>query len=216
MPEPTPPRPYHHGDLRQALLDATVEIAREQGLSAITMRSVSARAGVSEAAPYHHFTNKADLLAAAATLAFRDFGEALAAGVDAAREANGDPAVGLVEGYVKFALTNEGEYQLMFGRHIVDLSIDVRQEVRAAGRATIETALDALGESLRRRRSPVPAEEAFPLLRAILHGTTGLVHEKELGPNTTVDEAIALATRAVVAMLDGLSASDAGEAREGS
>ena len=198
---------YHHGDLRQALLEATIEIAREKGLAAITMRSVSARAGVSEAAPYHHFSNKADLLAAAATLAFRHFGDAIAAGAEAARAAGDEPILGGTEGYVRFALTNVGEYQLLFGRHIAELSLDTRDEVRAAGRASIEVALDALAEALRLRNSPVSSDEAFPLLRAILHGTASLVHEKELGPDTSVDEAVALAQRAVGALLDGLGES---------
>ena len=202
---------YHHGDLRQALLEATTEIAREQGLAAITMRSVSARAGVSESAPYHHFSNKAGLLAAAATLAFRNFGEAIAAGAEAARTAGGEPIIGGTEGYVRFALTNVGEYQLLFGRHIAELSLDTREEVRAAGRASIEVALNALAEALEQRNGSVSADEAFPLLRAVLHGTVSLVHEKELGPDTSVDEAIALATRAVRALLDGLGESKQGK-----
>jgi len=195
---------YHHGDLSQALLEATIEIARERGLAAITMRSVSSRAGVSESAPYHHFANKADLLAAAAALAFRHFGEAIASGAAAARRGGREPIIGGTEGYVRFALTNVGEYQLLFGRHIAELSLDTREEVRAAGRASIEVALEALAEALRLRNSPVSADEAFPLLRAILHGTASLVQEKELGPHTSVDAAVALASRAVVALLDGL------------
>lgn len=82
--------------------------------------------------------------------------------------------------------------------------------MRSEGRASIEVALSALAESLERRNSSVSAEDAFPLLRAVLHGTVSLVHEKELGPHTSVDEAIALATRAVGALLDGL-----GETKQG-
>jgi AcrR family transcriptional regulator len=202
--EPDRKRSYHHGDLRQALLEATIEIAKERGLAAITMRSVSTRAGVSEAAPYHHFSNKADLLAAAATLAFRHFGDAISAGVEAARSDGREPIIGAVEGYVRFALTDVGEYQLLFGRHITELSLDERAEVRSAARPSIDVALHALTEALAERNRPIAAEEAFPLLRAVLHGTVGLVHEKELGPDTSVEEAIALATRAVTALLDGL------------
>jgi AcrR family transcriptional regulator len=200
-------RSYHHGDLRNALLEATVDIARERGLAAITMRSVSTRAGVSEAAPYHHFSNKTDLLAAAATLAFQHFGNAISVGAESARVAGIEPIIGTTEAYVRFALTNVGEYQLLFGRHIAELSLDEREEVRSAARPSIDFALHALAESLEQRNSAVSAEEAFPLLRAVLHGTVGLVHEKELGPDTSVDEAIALATRAVGALLDGLGVS---------
>jgi len=213
-PKPDKRTSYHHGDLRHALLEATVDIARERGMAAITMRSVSARAGVSEAAPYHHFSNKADLLAAAATLAFQHFGDAISAGAESARAAGREPIIGTTEGYVRFALTNVGEYQLLFGRHIAELSLDEREELRSAARPSIDLALHALAESLEQRNSSVSAEEAFPLLRAILHGTVGLVHEKELGPDTSVDEAIALATRAVGALLDGLGESE--HSKEGS
>ena len=80
--------------------------------------------------------------------------------------------------------------------------------MRSAARPSIDVALRALTESLEQRSSPVSAEEAFPLLRAVLHGTVSLVHEKELGPDTSVNEAIALATRAVGALLDGLGESE--------
>lgn len=198
-------RTYHHGDLRQALVDATVAIATEEGLDSITMRSVSARAGVSEAAPYHHFANKADLLAAAAALAFRNLDVAIEAAIESARSEGRDPAVGAADGYISFSLANQGQYDLIFGRHIVELSIDQRDEVRASGRSTIEAAIAAIDESLSTRKASVAAEEVFPLFRAILHGIVGLVREKELGPDTTVDEALELSRRGVAALLDGVS-----------
>lgn len=198
-------RTYHHGDLRQALVDATVAIATEEGLDSITMRSVSARAGVSEAAPYHHFANKADLLAAAAALAFRNLDVAIEAAIESARSEGRDPAVGAADGYISFSLANQGQYDLIFGRHIVELSIDQRDEVRASGRSTIEAAIAAIDESLSTREASVTAEQVLPLFRAILHGIVGLAREKELGPDTTVDEALELSRRGVAALLDGVS-----------
>ena len=201
----TDSRAYHHGDLKQALVDATVEIAREEGLDGITMRSVSARAGVSEAAPYHHFATKVDLLAAAAATSFRHFGEALAEGIAVATSEGVEPAVGVARGYVTFAVSNPGEYELLYGRHIVELSIDTRDEVRAAGHAATETSLAAIDASLRMRGSDTSAEKVFPLCRAILHGIVSLVHEKELGSHVTLEEAIELTDRGLTALLDGLT-----------
>jgi AcrR family transcriptional regulator len=195
---------YHHGNLRAALLDAVVTLVREQGLDAVTMRSVARHVGVSEASPYHHFENKADLLANAAILAFEELGTAMQAAVDAADSAGQDPAIALSACMVRFGLERSGEYGLMFGRHVVDLGLERRADVRAVGGPARSCALEAIGRSLARRKSLVTADEAFPLVWACLHGMTTLVQEKELGADVTVDEAVALAGRAVAALLDGL------------
>jgi len=57
---------YHHGDLRRALLDATVDIVEERGVNGVNMAEAARRAGVSSGAPYKHFRDKDDLLAALA------------------------------------------------------------------------------------------------------------------------------------------------------
>lgn len=196
---------YHHGDLRAALLDSVVGIIRDQGLDAVTMRSVARRAGVSEASPYHHFENKADLLASAAIVAFEELGTALATALDAAESADHDPAAALAACMVRFGLERPGEYALMFGRHIVDLELERRADVRAVGGPAKNLGRSAVSGALERRGSAVTVDEAFPMVWACLHGMTSLVQEKELGPDITVDEAVALARRAVAALLDGLT-----------
>lgn len=64
---------YHHGDLRRALLDAARELVREEGVDRTTLRAISRRAGVSHAAPAHHFADKAALVEALAVEGFADF-----------------------------------------------------------------------------------------------------------------------------------------------
>jgi len=59
-------RPYHHGDLRRALIDAASRLLEAEGPSALSLRAVAREAGVSPAAPYHHFKDKAELLDAVA------------------------------------------------------------------------------------------------------------------------------------------------------
>src|ERR1700742_1157852 len=59
-------RPYHHGDLRRALIDAATRLLETEGPSALSLRAVAREAGVSPAAPYHHFKDKGELLAAVA------------------------------------------------------------------------------------------------------------------------------------------------------
>jgi AcrR family transcriptional regulator len=105
---------YHHGDLRNALLEAALELVREEGVGAISLREVARRAGVSHAAPAHHFRDKAGLLTALATQGYELFGAALRAG--AARAPN-DPQlrfrwVGWA--YVMFAAEHRAHFEIMF------------------------------------------------------------------------------------------------------
>src|SRR3954467_9814295 len=102
-------RPYHHGDLRTAVIDAAVREVEAVGASAVSMREIARRAGVSHAAPAHHFGDKAGIFTAIATEGYRLITEATSAA------AVGDGA--LVQGglaYVQFALTHRGHFEVMF------------------------------------------------------------------------------------------------------
>ena len=106
---------YHHGTLRQALIEATESLLAERGLEGFSLREVARRSGVSPAAPAHHFGDAQGLLTAVATLAFDGLTEALQAG-----NARGGPdAVARLReqgvGYVEFALRFPGRFRLMFG-----------------------------------------------------------------------------------------------------
>src|SRR5919107_731159 len=68
---------YHHGDLRQALLDAALELLRAEGAAALTLRAVARAAGVSQAAPYRHFADRGALVAAVAEEGFERLGAAM-------------------------------------------------------------------------------------------------------------------------------------------
>ena len=109
---------YHHGDLRRALLDAALELLAREGASALTLREVARRAGVTHAAPYRHFTDKQALLAAVAEEGFRMLTAEMRAGSEAHRA---DP-VGALEAlgvaYVRFATSKRAHFQVMFGKDI--------------------------------------------------------------------------------------------------
>ena len=176
---------YHHGDLRAALLRATTALVKRKGPEAVTMRAVAAKAGVSEAAPYHHFADKRELLAAAAAEGFRALGAAMA---------DAPPGlVGLGEAWVRFALAERGYYRLILGAHVAELDLAANPETRAAGVATRERVLARIAEEL-------PGEDArrvFHLLWAQLHGTASLFLERELGADVTEADAIAMAREGV-------------------
>ena len=79
MPHSHRTRPYHHGDLKNALLEASIELIREEGVEALTVAEVGRRLGVSSAAPYKHFADRPALLRAIAEEGNRRLGEALVA-----------------------------------------------------------------------------------------------------------------------------------------
>ncbi len=105
---------YHHGDLRRALIDAAHEELEAQGVEALSLRRVAKRAGVSHAAPAHHFVNAAGLLTALTAEGFRRFAAALKTAQEKAATRRQDPLTAAGAAYVEFALANPELFSLMF------------------------------------------------------------------------------------------------------
>ncbi len=105
--------PYHHGNLREVLLEKAVEVIQEDGIGALSLRAVARRAGVSHGAPAHHFRDKAGLLTALATRSMDRFAATLS---EAAREA-GDSALdrlrAIGRAYVLFAAQNPAYFSIV-------------------------------------------------------------------------------------------------------
>jgi AcrR family transcriptional regulator len=117
MSAPSKSSAYHHGNLRQALLDAARALASENSVDSITLREVARRAGVSHAAPYHHFADKRALLRALAIAAFVELHDRLRSQKQADPTANLN-AIGLV--YVQFALAHPVEFHFMFRKSLCE------------------------------------------------------------------------------------------------
>src|SRR5688572_922514 len=101
---PAKKRSYHHGDLRRELLEATIAIIREGGVDSFSLRDVARRAGVSPAAPYHHFPTKTDLLGAIALEGFAELERAMTQARDGERDATPPARLRAIgEAYVRFA-----------------------------------------------------------------------------------------------------------------
>jgi AcrR family transcriptional regulator len=98
--------PYHHGDLRRAILSAAVEAITAGGPASVSLRDLARRAGVSHAAPIHHFGDKAGVLTALAEEGF----DLLAAELSAA----GEDLVETGVAYVRFAVTHRAYFEVMF------------------------------------------------------------------------------------------------------
>ncbi len=107
------PRPYHHGDLRRALVDAAIRILEREGPSALSLRAVAREAGVSPAAPYHHFKDKGELLDAVAHVGWDALGEAMTAVRGQAPDLSGlMTEIGVA--YVRFSQDHPALYRVMY------------------------------------------------------------------------------------------------------
>lgn len=111
-------QPYHHGDLREALIREGQAMVRETGLESLSLRQLAQRAGVSASALYHHFKNKNDLLCALAEEGFRKLDEAVQEAAGDTRGCTRDRTLRFVRAYVSYAAAHPEIYELMFGRTI--------------------------------------------------------------------------------------------------
>lgn len=107
-------RPYHHGDLRAALLTRAEQVLREKGVGALSLREIARDVGVSPAAPSRHFTNKQALLDALGLEGFVRLTSALSAALEGADESFEDRLTALARVYIDFAVANEALHDLMY------------------------------------------------------------------------------------------------------
>jgi AcrR family transcriptional regulator len=160
---------YHHGDLRQGLLQATEQIILERGVDGFTLREAARRVGVSPAAPAHHFKDAKGLLTEVAMLGFREFGDALE---QADRAAGTDPAARLraqAVAYVRFAFKQPARFQLMFRHDKQDRSNE--ELARAASRA-----YGVLENAVRAATGVGPQEQLPPNAFGFLLANWSIVH----------------------------------------
>ncbi|EGP06999.1 transcriptional regulator, TetR family [Bradyrhizobiaceae bacterium SG-6C] len=129
--------PYHHGDLHEALLQAAKRVAEREGINGLTLRAVAREAGVSHAAPAHHFGDVTGLLSELAAIGFQKFSAALGL---AACEAGPDmmsAARARANAYVAFARDNPCMFQLMFRAERLDHSRPMLNEASRAAFAKL-------------------------------------------------------------------------------
>ncbi len=110
---------YHHGDLREALAQAAYELIKEQGAENFSLADACRIAGVSTAAPYKHFRDRDDVLAAVCVRAFDEMSEQSMAAVEKAGVGTLEGIIAMGHAYVDFAVQNQRLFRLMFGQHPV-------------------------------------------------------------------------------------------------
>lgn len=138
--------PYHHGNLRQALLEAALIILEKEGEAGLGLRDLARAVGVSAAAPYRHFDSRAALLEALAVTGFQRFSAAMEA---VASSDPADPMAAMGKTYVLFALSNANLFRLMFSPQ---LKKDGRPGLRMAADAAFDTLRHVVGGDMQTGR----------------------------------------------------------------
>jgi AcrR family transcriptional regulator len=192
------PRSYHHGDLRRSLVAAALNLLGRHGLDGLTLRAVAREAGVSHAAPYHHFASRDELIEA---LAATGFGELRAFVVRHLETTRYEPAAMLQEaavGYVLFAVEHPDLYRLMFGGALQGRNpTDALLAASASAYDLIHTGITAAfaGRAADPERVALLARTCW----AISHGVATLTIDGQLGPADR--EEVATLTRAITQVL---------------
>ena len=171
--------PYHHGDLHGALLQAAERVLERDGLAGLTLRAVAREAGVSHAAPTHHFGDLTGLLSELAAIGFRRFNAAMVV----ARASETLPLMkGLAnaKAYVAYAQSAPGMYGLMFRNERLDMTRPSLHEAATASFAGLAGAVSQVsGEQL----EALSLDQAAAIARAwsLVHGFTMLLLDGRLG-----------------------------------
>lgn len=182
----TRPRPYHHGDLRAALVSRAEQTLREKGPDALSLRELARDLGVSHAAPSRHFKDKQALLDALAVTGFERLIEIIAESQERVRESFADQLDAVVRAYVGFATANAALLDLMYSiKHDPEAS----QALGTANQRWSDQIIDLISQGQRRgevRQGPID-RVGLPVF-ATLHGYASLAVSGMLPPETTGDE----------------------------
>jgi AcrR family transcriptional regulator len=172
--------PYHHGALHDALLQAAERVLEREGLAGLTLRAVAREAGVSHAAPTHHFGDLTGLVSELAAIGFRQFNVAMAA----AGSGGGtglEKALARAKAYVAYAQAHPGMYGLMFRTERLDMK---RPSLHEAANASFAGLAGAIAASRQEKISEqtLSLDQAAAIARAwsLVHGFTMLLLDGRL------------------------------------
>ena|SRR5215203_4235706 len=203
MTKASPKTNYHHGDLRRALVDAARDLVRESGPENLSLREVARRAGVSQTAPYRHFADRRELVAAVAAEAFRDLYARIVKGARSAGESKqGLRAV--AEQYVAFAIDRESEYRLMFGGELANGNS--LPELDQASRAVFDLLRSGIaGLKEQNLVADRPTDDVAVTCWATMHGLVMLLLDGQVPGGHGKRSAIALVHASTEILMDGMA-----------
>ena len=209
MPKPQPhERPYHHGDLRRAIVKAALEILGETQSLEFSLRELARRAGVSHNAPYKHFADKRELLAAVSAAGFEVLTKRMAR--EMARFSNSrEQLFAMLRAYVDHGVENPALYSLMFGGYLggPDRSrpaIELAEAEKTKALLGAVISAGGLGRAIPNTlRNERKIAGAILACWSLVHGLTLLLADGLVGPKK---KSGALGDSLLQGMLDGLTA----------
>ncbi len=180
MQAPAANAPYHHGALHAALLEAAERILERDGLAGLTLRAVAREAGVSHAAPTHHFGDLTGLVSELAAIGFRQFNLAMAAAGNSPGTLV-DKAVARAKAYVAYGQAHPGMFILMFRTERLDMT---RPALHEAANAAFTELAGSIGaqrhEAIEARALSLDQAAAIARAWSLVHGFTMLLLDDRL------------------------------------
>jgi len=191
---------YHHGDLRQALLDATLRLVDQHGPQGFTLRAAARAAGVTAGATYHHFEDKEALLAAVAEEGFELFRQALQEAAQRAAPSARERSHNVGVAYVLFAVQHPTRFRVMVGYGV---QARLRREGGAASAmATYELVRDVLIEGLKDKPTDAVSDAEVLGWWSVVHGLSFLAIDGHLGETGTSPKRAEVVVRTVIDALE--------------
>ena len=200
-------RPYHHGDLRRTIVKAALEILRETQSLDFSLRELARRAGVSHNAPYKHFADKRELLAAISAAGFETLTKRMTlemARLDNPRE----QLFAMLRAYIDHGVENPALYSLMFGGHLSGPhysrpAIELAEAEKTKALLAEVIVAGALGAAIpQTARNERKIAGAILACWSLVHGLTLLLADGLVGPRK---KSAVLGETVVQGMLDGLA-----------
>lgn len=165
---------YHHGDLRQALLEAACSHLRTENADTLSLRALARSIGVSQTAPYRHFDSKNALFAAIATWGFRILRDQMNEALGAAGENVAEAMVATGMAYLAFSQEHPEKYQLFLDSSLVEF--DEYPELQQAGSESFDILLSLIRRGKEEGKFiDRPEEELASIIWAGLHGIASIL-----------------------------------------
>jgi AcrR family transcriptional regulator len=200
-------RPYHHGDLRRAIVRAALEILCETQSLEFSLRELARRAGVSHNAPYKHFADKRELLAAVSAAGFEMLTKRMAGDIAGRVDAR-EQLFAMLRAYIAHGVENPALYSLMFGGYLsgpdhVRPAIELAEAEKTKHLLAGVIVAGGLGRAIpHTSRNERKIAGAILACWSLVHGLTLLLADGLVGPR---EKSGALADRLVQGLLDGLA-----------
>jgi AcrR family transcriptional regulator len=184
---------YHHGELREALIEATRRLVEERGAENFTLADACRAAGVTTAAPYRHFSGKQEILAEIASRGFDALSRRAMAVIAEKGEGTFEGIIAMGQAYVAFAVEETAIFRLMFGQ---EPALKKAEHVRGTGQACFAHLIEQVALCCKRNRLRGNAQEIALKLWTFVHGAASLLIDGDynaIAPTIDVDELIASA-----------------------